>query len=389
MEFKLGELFCGPGGLGLAASRAGLKKEDESYTISHAWANDIDEWACQTYAFNILKNPEAVLKLEDFKNYSEISDSPKVICGSVRDLPIEKLSPIDGFSFGFPCNDYSIVGEQKGLKGDYGPLYTYGVKVLDYHKPKWFLAENVGGLQSSDEGRAFTEILSRLRQAGNGYNLTSHLYRFEQYGVPQTRARIIIIGIDKTLGLKFKVPAPTTLTNPRTARQALEEPPILKDAANNEITRQSHDVIERLKHIPPGENAWYSGIPKHLQLNVKGATMSQIYKRLDPDKPCYTITGSGGGGTHGYHWEEPRALTNRERARIQTFPDDFIFQGSKENVRKQIGMAVPPLGAEIIFNAILKTFAGEPYDFVPPRWEDIEAEEVVKKALTIQPTLFA
>ena len=61
--------------------------------------------------------------------------------------------------------------------------------------------------------------------------------------------------------------------------------------------------------------------------------MSQIYRRLDPNKPAYTITGSGGGGTHGYHWEENRALTNRERARLQTFPDDFIFEGPKERVK--------------------------------------------------------
>ena len=86
--------------------------------------------------------------------------------------------------------------------------------------------------------------------------------------------------------------------------------------------------------------------------------MSQIYKRLDPDKPAYTITGSGGGGTHVYHWQEPRALTNRERARLQTFPDDYVFSGSKESVRRQIGMAVPPLGARIIIEAVLKTLSG-------------------------------
>ena len=89
--------------------------------------------------------------------------------------------------------------------------------------------------------------------------------------------------------------------------------------------------------------------------------MSMIYKRLDPEKPSYTITGSGGGGTHVYHWKENRALTNRERARLQTFPDNFIFEGSKESVRKQIGMAVPVKGAKIIFDSILKTFAGIDY----------------------------
>ena len=123
-------------------------------------------------------------------------------------------------------------------------------------------------------------------------------------------------------------------------------------------------MVERLKHIKPGENAFTANIPKELQLNIKGARISQIYKRLDPTKPSYTVTGSGGGGTHIYHWDEPRALTNRERARLQTFPDTYEFHGSKEGVRKQIGMAVPCRGAQIIFEAILKTFAGIEYPSV-------------------------
>jgi len=93
--------------------------------------------------------------------------------------------------------------------------------------------------------------------------------------------------------------------------------------------------------------------------------MSQIYRRLHPDQPSYTITGSGGGGTHGYHYKEHRALTNRERARIQTFPDDFIFIGKKESVRRQIGMAVSPHMSKILFESILKTFAGIDYDSIP------------------------
>lgn len=107
-------------------------------------------------------------------------------------------------------------------------------------------------------------------------------------------------------------------------------------------------------------------MPASLRLNVKGARLSQIYRRLDSNKPAYTITGSGGGGTHVYHWSENRALTNRERARLQTFPDDFVFCGSKESVRKQIGMAVPCDGAQVILEALLKTFEGKNYDSVEP-----------------------
>ena len=143
-------------------------------------------------------------------------------------------------------------------------------------------------------------------------------------------------------------------------------PPIPPEAPNNELTKQSKRVAERLSYIPEGENAWYIGVPEDLRLNVKGAKLSSIYKRLDRNKPAYTVTGSGGGGTHMYHWSENRALTNRERARLQTFPDNFVFCGSKESVRKQIGMAVPPMGARVVFNALLKTFARIKYDSVKP-----------------------
>ncbi len=83
------------------------------------------------------------------------------------------------------------------------------------------------------------------------------------------------------------------------------------------------------------------------------------------------MTGSGGGGTHIYHWSEPRALTNRERARLQTFDDKFEFWGSKESVRKQIGMAVPPRGAKLIFEAILNSFSGVAYEHVSPSLADL------------------
>ena len=240
-------------------------------------------------------------------------------------------------------------------------------KAIREKNPKWFIEENVSGLQSANNGTAFKKILDDLENVGEGYQLTANLYKFEEYSVPQTRHRIVIIGIRKDLKLKFKVPAPTTKSKFITSKQAIEESPIASDSSNNEATVQSATVVERLKYIPAGENAWYHGIPDHLKMNVKGAKMSQIYKRLHPDKPSYTITGSGGGGTHVYHWSENRALTNRERARIQTFPDDFVFEGSKENVRKQIGMAVPPRAAQIIVEAVLKAFAGVSYPSIEPK----------------------
>lgn len=343
-KFRLGELFCGPGGLAYGATTARIENED--FSITHVWANDYDRSTCDTYIRNICPN-----------------DPCSVVCGDVRKLDLTKIPKIDALAFGFPCNDFSVVGEQKGFAGTFGPLYSYGVQVLKLYQPKWFLAENVGGLKSANEGKAFETIKKDLVNCG--YRIYPNLYKFEDYGVPQARHRVIIIGIRRDLPFEFKIPSCRPYANvDNTCSTAILNPPIPKNAFNNEMTKQSEKVVERLKYIKPGENAFTANLPAELQLNVKGAKISQIYKRLDPDKPAYTVTGSGGGGTHIYHWSEPRALTNRERARLQTFPDNYEFIGSKESVRKQIGMAVPCDGARIIFEAILRTFASIPYEII-------------------------
>lgn len=346
-SLRLGELFCGPGGIALGAIKARIRAKGRDLSIEHAWASDWDEDTCATYRINICpKKPESV------------------ICSDVRKLDISSLDPIDIFAYGFPCNDFSIVGEHRGFSGSFGPLYTYGVKIIDHLKPTVIFAENVGGLASANEGRALQTILEDLSAAGDGYEVTCHKYRFEDYGVPQARHRIIIVGFARKTGLLFRVPAPTHAGQAVSARQAIELPPIKDDAKNHEFTKQSRSVVERLLKTEPGENVWNAELPDRLRLKVKNTKLSQIYRRLHPDRPSYTITGSGGGGTHGYHWKEPRALTNRERARLQTFPDSYEFKGSKESVRKQIGMAVSPLMSEIVFQAILKTIAGNQYPYV-------------------------
>ena len=346
MPYRLGELFCGPGGIAWGATHADIGIPQ--YSIVHQWANDYDADTCETYRRNICPDAPQTVYHED-----------------IRTLDMARLAPIDALAFGFPCNDYSVVGEQRGMDGVFGPLYSYGVNALNRFHPQWFLAENVGGLRKANEGTAFARILAELRNGG--YIVTPHLYKFEEYGIPQARHRLIIIGIRNDLDYTYRVPSPAPYANvDNSCRTAIEVPPIPPDAPNNERTNQSPIVVERLTHIMPGQNAFTADLPEHLQLHIRGARISQIYKRLDPDRPAYTVTGSGGGGTHIYHWAEPRALTNRERARLQTFGDDYVFVGSKESVRKQIGMAVPCRGARIIFEAILRTFAEVPYEYIEP-----------------------
>ena len=170
-------------------------------------------------------------------------------------------------------------------------------------------------------------------------------------------------------GIKFRVPSPEPYAEcDISAKTALSGIPA--DAPNNEVRKLQDKVRRRLSYIKPGQNIWQAeNLPEELMIKTR-TRISQIYRKLDPDKPSYTVTAAGGGGTFMYHWsDEQRELTNRERARIQTFPDDFEFFGNYSSVRKQIGMAVPPRGAEIIFRAVLNTFAGIDYPFIEPCME--------------------
>lgn len=349
-HFKLGELFSGPGGLGLGASWASAAVSGTD--ITHAWATDYDDDTCRSYAENVLMATEPG-DAGVWHGQPHPSHSPRTYCADIGKLHTELLPDIDALAFGAPCNDFSSAGKRKGIAGRFGGLYSYGVSILRFHRPSWFLFENVGGLRSN----GLDTVMRDFERVG--YRLYPHYYRFEQYGVPQTRHRLIIIGIRSDLDVEFRVPAPFEADV--SSVTALADIPGW--AAHNEMPRMGKTSIERLEHIKPGQNAWNADLPEHLRI-TNNTQMSIFWRRLHPEKPSPTITASGGGGTHGYHYDEPRALTNRERARIQTFPDDFVFTGRKESVRRQIGMAVPPRGARGIFEAVLKSFTGEDYDWV-------------------------
>lgn len=410
VHFRMGELFCGPGGMAVAAAKcpAVVNVAGAVYSLEHAWGVDFSKDAIETFKANL--------------------GEEKGIQMDARKFVEDELTPerrINALAFGFPCNSFSQVGKRKGL-GDkkFGELYKTGISVIEAYSPDWFVAENVSGIsKSSDEGHddanwEFVKILQDLANAGGGYDVVAHLYKFEEYGVPQARHRYVIVGIRHDIAKKekivFRPPAP--MYGPGRLHRFVTCKDVLDKVANKtawggRMTRQSETVVARLKFTPPGENAWkldelvdpnvYSDqeldeylkkIPwyeadiapkfpikklhermqtirariEEVRLHCKKARMSHIYRRLDPNRPAYTLTGSGGGGTHIYHYSEHRALTNEERAALQTFPEDFEFKGTPEGIRRQIGMAVPKKGAEQIFDAILKTFAKVEYDSVEP-----------------------
>ena len=350
--YRLGELFCGPGGLACGALRS--TSNDGKLSIAHAWANDYDSDTCETYRKNICpEQPETVY------------------CGDVRELKIDKLGKIDAFCYGFPCNSFSNVGKHKGFANEkFGQLYWYGIEVLKIYQPKWFVAENVSGIRSAGSGD-FRIILDDMRTAG--YKLNVNLYKAEQYGVPQTRHRVIIVGIRNDIPVEYHVPDHQMYSScDITSRTALAKIP--DNAPNNEVRVLSQKVMRRLSLINAGENVWQAekrlgdSFPEELKIKTK-TKISQIYRKLDPDKPAYTVTAAGGGGTFMYHWTD-RELTNRERARIQTFPDNYEFVGNYSSVRKQIGMAVPCQLSEVVITAVLNSFAGIDYPWIPANMEE-------------------
>jgi len=293
-------------------------------------------------------NKEACSTLEHDKKYFLDTD---VINGDItkidpKDFKDENYDVLLG---GFPCVTFSIVGKQVGVKDDInGKLYESFVGFVEALQPKVFLAENVKGILSANKGEAIKIITKKFEDTG--YKLKVQLVNFADYGVPQLRERVLFIGIRKDINDEFCIPEPTHEKNHVTVEEAFKK--IKKDCANNNLMNELATTTAKLKAIPEGGN--FKDLPP--ELAIRGL-MSNIYRKLHRKKPAYTVLASGGGGTWTYHYEEPRALTNRERARLQTFPDDLIFKGSNTEVRRQIGNAVPAVGVYLFaqeFERILK-----------------------------------
>ncbi len=326
---KILSLFTGCGGLDLGFEMA----KNKNYNFKVVWANDNFESACKTFE----------------KNFKKPIDKR-----DVWTIDFKKIPDCDVLLAGFPCQDFSVLSKRKGINVKRGMLYTRIVDALKAKKPLFFVAENVKGLLSANKGKAIEIIKKHLKEAGYNIKYTD-VVKFAEYGVPQIRERVIIIGFRKDLNIDFEFPKPTHKNDPVIVEVALRN--VEKARFNNEKQKLKLRTIEILKAIPPGGN--YKQLKgkkdnKGKSLYVKGL-MSNIYRRLHPRKPSPTIIANGGGGTWGYHHKKPRSLTNRERARLQTFPDNFIFEGTIGEVRKQIGNAVPPLGARVIAKSILKS----------------------------------
>jgi len=324
MSFKIFSTFTGAGGLdiGFHGDFDFLNTYYPKLNFKTLKALELNKQACET-----LKNDTKYFKDTDVIE----GDITKI---NPNDFKNESYDVLLG---GFPCVTFSVVGKQVGLKDDInGQLYESFVGFVEALQPKVFLAENVKGILSANKGEAIKIITKRFEDTG--YKLKVQLVNFADYGVPQLRQRVLFIGIRKDINDEFNIPDPTHKENHVNVEEAFKS--INQNCVNNNCIKQLATTTAKLKAIPEGGN--FKDLPP--ELAVRGL-MSNIYRKLDRKKPAYTVLASGGGGTWTYHYEHPRALTNRERARLQTFPDDLIFIGSNTEVRRQIGNAVPAVGA--------------------------------------------
>lgn len=325
-------LFSGCGGLDLGFEQVGGYRT--------VWANDFKHEACESFRMHF----GDVIREGDVETIDPYTDPTIPVCDLILG--------------GFPCQDFSIIWKQPGLNGSRGNLYKSFLRFVDAKKPLAFVAENVKGILTANGRKAIKQIIEDFQNIEPGYVVIPHLYNFADYGVPEFRERVLIVGIRSDTGFDFHHPKPTHGEGEGrlpyvTVGQAFEG--VENVPYNNEHLRIKAKTEHVISLIPEGGN--FTDIPVDSPYYVHGM-ISHVYRRINRNEPSKTIIAQGGGGTWGYHYPENRPLTNRERARIQSFPDDFVFYGNTTEVRRQIGNAVPPVGVHAVAETLRPLFEG-------------------------------
>ena len=290
-----------------------LGRHYEKTDFEIIWANDINASACDTYRQNI---------------------GAHIIPGDI-DFVIDSLPDYaDVVIGGFPCQDISINGKMLGMDGKRSSLYTAIVKAVSKMRPMVFVAENVKGLLMARHKDSLTRVIKDFSDLG--YQVTYHLYHAADYGVPQARERVFIVGTRNDIPV-FVPPAPTCGRH-ITAKEAVCD--------LEEREQDSH-----FSHI------W----------SLANRSTEQGNRRLKPDKPAQTIRAECHGNIQ-FHYSLPRRISMREAARFQSFPDDFIFCAKLRETERQVGNAVPPVLAWHVAKEVQETISrGERYFSTTPR----------------------
>lgn len=320
--YKTIELFAGSGGMALGFERAGFEP---------ILLVEKDKDACRTLKKN---RPLWPVSQSDITSVDYSGLSPTIVTG------------------GFPCQSFSHAGQRLGMEDTRGTLFYEFARCVKETSPKIFLGENVHGLLTHDKGETFKTIISVFSDLG--YNVEYRLLDSSEFGVPQRRKRVIIVGINRNLNTRFQWPKKESSI--LTLKDALQNCPQSLCAAYSE--RKS----KVLKMVPPGGN-WRS-LPEDIAKEYMGKSYynsggrTTYAKRLSWDEPCLTILCSPSQmQTERCHPDETRPLSIKESARVQTFPDEWNFEGSLVSQYKQIGNAVPVELAYRLALAAKKTLA--------------------------------
>lgn len=310
------ELFAGAGGLALGFEQAGF----ESVLLVENNRSAVATLRANRPRWNVL---EADIKLVDF-----FGVSADVVTG------------------GFPCQPFSFAGKQLGLSDTRGTLFYEFARAIAEVQPKYFVAENVAGLVNHDQGRTFSTIRSMLEDLG--YFIKYRVLHAEDYGVPQKRHRLFIVGY-RADHYEFPVPE----YRKTTLRDALKDVPHSLGATYSGARKAVLDLVPPggyWRDLPDGIRQEYA---RGVATSTRGGTTGMA-RRLAWDGLCPTILCSPSGKmTERCHPSETRPLTVRESARIQTFPDDWVFEGTLTEQYKQIGNAVPVLLARRVAESLL------------------------------------
>lgn len=331
---KLISLFSGCGGLDLGFEKAGFEK---------VWANDFDADAQAVYSLNL----------------GDIDGR------DIRTVDEKEIPQGDILTAGFPCQPFSSAGSRKGVYDSRGMLYKECLRIIQDKMPKVIVFENVRGLLSTKyiDGRNLADVIVEDLSAMNevGYNVVHKLLNASDYGVPQNRQRVFFVGVRKDLGVNFIFP-PKQKKEHLTLRHILDIPNTVKNQVDWGLSPQA---LEMIKYIPEG-GSWkdvpYEKLAPRFQRirdNMKKYRSPNFYRRFSRDEINGTITASAQPENCGIiHPTENRRYTIREVARIQTFPDDFLFiDDSPKNIvamYKVIGNAVPVSLAQSVALAIME-----------------------------------
>lgn len=342
------DIFCGAGGLSLGAENAG---------ISISLAIEKNRAAADTFAVN----------------------HPKVhiLCKDIREIdPLKyvKKNPFIIFG-GPPCQGFSYSNTKtRNLDNGNNTLFEEFLRFVDSLQPNWFLFENVEGITTFNGGETVRSIKNYFQEMG--YKTSEKVLYASDYGVPQHRNRFIMVGNRLDINFEF----PDKLDKKVTVKDAICDLPELDNGASidslpykkpnsklstyakkmregsgtarqNYVSRNKDYVIERYRHVRQGQN--WSAIPREMMANYRNLDNchSGVYKRLDSNSPSIVI--SNYRKNMLIHPIQDRGLSVREAARLQSFPDNFIFKGTLMDIQQQIGNAVPPLLAEAIFKRIM------------------------------------